>query len=133
MPVVWRGRNITKRVEIAAMQGLIAGALKVKGEMIRRINSPPKTGTVYTRRGIVHQASAPGEAPATDTGALVNSIDIFPNPSLLQVVVNVSAAYAAALEYGTVKMAPRPYARVSLFAMLPLVEQDVARSISKAL
>lgn len=133
MPVVWRGDAVTKQVEIAAMQGLIKGGLKVKGEMIRRIKSPPKTGRVYTRRGIRHQASAPGEAPATDTGNLINSIDIFPNPALLSVSVNVAASYAAALEFGTQKIQPRPYARVSLAVMLPMIERDIARAITKAL
>ncbi len=33
-----------------------------------------KSGIVYKRRGVSHQASAPGQAPASDTGDLFNSI-----------------------------------------------------------
>ena len=39
-----------------------------------KIQSPPKTGRIYRHGKVEHQASAPGEAPATDTGNLVNSI-----------------------------------------------------------
>ena len=39
-----------------------------------KIQSPPKTGRIYRHGNVEHQASAPGEAPATDTGNLVNSI-----------------------------------------------------------
>ena len=134
MPVVWKGDDVTKAVTAAAMRGLIKGGFKVKGEMIRRIKSPPKTGHTYRRRGIVHQASAPGEAPATDTGKLIGSIsDPKPNFATLSVTINVSANYAASLEYGTQKMEPRPYARVSLNVTLPSVIQDVERAVSKAL
>jgi hypothetical protein len=36
----------------------------------------PKSGRTYKRGSKSHQASAPGEAPAIDTGNLVNSIEV---------------------------------------------------------
>ncbi|HKX32096.1 MAG TPA: hypothetical protein VJ302_30700 [Blastocatellia bacterium] len=57
----------------------------------------PRTGRIYRRRGRTHQASAPGEAPAVDTGFLSNSIkSTFPSPTLG--VVTISADYAQILE-----------------------------------
>lgn len=70
----------------------------------------PKTGRVYksSRTGQPHVASAPGEAPAVDTGLLTNSINWqVLNP--LNVQVSIAAEYAAYLEFGTVRMARRPY------------------------
>jgi HK97 gp10 family phage protein len=54
-----------------------------------------------------HVASAPGESPAVDTGFLTNSIQV--EVDGLQGVVGTNAEYAMHLEFGTVKMEPRPY------------------------
>lgn len=68
-------------------------------------------GQLYRRgiRGtILHQASAPGEAPATDTGYLANSIGAR-MIGRTEGEVTVTAEYAAVLELGGVHMAPRPF------------------------
>lgn len=62
-----------------------------------------------TKSGKMHQASAPGEAPAMDTGNLVNSIQ-YQMTSNTTAEVNVGAEYGVHLEYGTVNMGARPYA-----------------------
>lgn len=56
---------------------------------------------------IVHQASAPGEAPAIDTGALTNSIqtEMLTRTSGM---VYTNMEYAAVLEFGGGHIAPRP-------------------------
>ncbi len=74
------------------------------------IQSGPKTGRLYKRGNVVHQASAPGEPPATDTGNLVNSGYARRQRRCLW-WVGFSAEYAAALECGTPRMLPRPYLR----------------------
>lgn len=66
----------------------------------------PKSGQMYG----AHQASAPGEAPAVDTGNLKGSIDT-EMTSKTTAVVAVGAEYGAHLEYGTRKMTMRPYMR----------------------
>lgn len=61
----------------------------------------------------IHRASAPGEAPATDLGFLVNSISsrmVTP----LQGEISISARYAEALELGTRRMAERPFVRPAI-------------------
>lgn len=78
--------------------------------------SRPGTGRIYKAGGTTskgkgrrtHRASAPGQPPATDTGTLLNSVR-GRMLSILQGMVEVTAEYAKFLEYGTVKMAARPY------------------------
>ena len=77
-----------------------------------KIQSPPKTGRIYRHGKVEHQASAPGEAPATDTGNLVNSIASDRVRPMLH-EVTVGAEYSSCLEYGTSRMAPRPFFRPS--------------------
>ena len=54
-----------------------------------------------------HQASAPGEAPALDTGRLMNSVYIN-ELSASSFEIGTKLDYAFWLEYGTRKIAPRP-------------------------
>lgn len=53
-------------------------------------------------------AAAPGETPNTDIGNLVNSIQVEAQNDLQQAII-AGAEYAAALEFGTPDMAPRPF------------------------
>lgn len=73
--------------------------------------SQPGTGRVYRRNGTFHQASAPGESPAVDTGALRQSIDstIGPTDGGARGIVSATQSYAVNLEFGTERMAPRPF------------------------
>jgi hypothetical protein len=97
-------------------EGMAAIAQQAVNATIKRIEArakvslgEPKSGRLYRRgQGRWHQASAPGEAPATDYGVLANSIAsrmIGPTEG----EVTVSAEYAAVLELGGARMAPRPF------------------------
>lgn len=81
---------------------------EIEGNVKARIQRSPASGRLYQkyqpRR--VHRASAPGEAPATDTGNLVNSI--YTDLQGLTGTVGSRIAYAAYLEYGTRHIARRP-------------------------
>ena len=70
----------------------------------------PKSGRMYkvSRTGKQHQASAPGQAPAIDTGNLVNSIR-HQRVGQENARTYTNTEYAAHLEFGTAKMAPRPF------------------------
>lgn len=116
----------------AAGQAIVRGTESVRNEAVRLVMSPPKTGVIYKRRGVEHQASAPGEAPANDTGRLVNSIRTdYDLPQLVGRVV-ASTEYAAYLEYGTENMEPRPYMRPALANRRAAVVRDVEDSIAEA-
>jgi ubiquitin len=65
--------SIDKELDIA----LFASAKKVEKEAKQSILSGEKSGRIYQRRSVTHRASAPGQAPASDTGRLVNSINSY--------------------------------------------------------
>jgi len=77
----------------------------LKEDILRR----PGSGKIYGK----HQASAPGEPPAPDTGNLRSNTNADPNireegDDLVGRVVS-NAEYAQALEKGTERMAARPF------------------------
>lgn len=97
-----------------------------------------KSGEVYPRGEKYHRASAPGEAPAVDTGNLVGSLDqVMQTP--LRGVLFVTAEYAPHLEYGTVNMEPRPFmtpaaerARPEFLRRFKDLEAEVGRQVKAA-
>lgn len=72
----------------------------------------PGTGRIYVHGGISHQASAPGQAPAAETGDLIASYEVGVGMEASGPVgiVHSDSPYAAALEYGdpATNLAPRP-------------------------
>ena len=91
-------------------------ALDIQARAQMAIMNPPKTGRTYKHGNVVHQASASREAPATDTGMLVNSA-YTKRVGDADYETGFTAEYAASLEYGTVKIAPRPYLRPAVEAV----------------
>lgn len=92
--------------------GLYASAKKIEGDAKRAILDGQKTGRTYKRGNVLHRASAPGEAPASDTGRLANSINSEVIRGTLEAVVRAGGGivkYARMLEFGTASMAARPF------------------------
>ena len=90
---------------------------KSRTAAIKRVQKPPKTGRVYKRgkgRNLspTHQASAPGQSPATDTGTLASSIQFV--RSGINGFLFSRLKYAPWLEYGTQNMEPRPFMHPSV-------------------
>lgn len=127
--------NASLRAQLrqAAMRGVVRGTEEVRTEAVRLILETAKTGRIYTRGGISHQASAPGEPPATDTGTLVNSITTEYDESKLVGRVVAKAPYAPYLEFGTQTMEPRPFLRPALANTRKSVEAAIKDEISKVL
>lgn len=122
--------EIVKAVEDA----VTATGLELRGEIIEAIQSGPASGHVYEkytpRR--THQASAAGEAPMSDTGRLAGSVT-FNRESDLTVTVGSNLVYAAWLEFGTIKMAPRPVWQPKAEEMAPKFAQRLERAILGAI
>lgn len=132
MTMEWKGEEFLKKVRLGAMAGVTAGAHIVKARGTQLIAEPPKTGRTYRRRGVTHQASAPGEAPATDQGKLIGSSDVFLEPEDLTARINWAAEYAEFLELGTEKMEPRPFARRALTESTDQIEEAVRSAVEGA-
>lgn len=95
-------------------------ALALEGERIVKMSfnsSPP--GRRYKRGSRIHIASQPNYAPNVDTGKLMNGVHVERRGVMSQAITTGDTEYAAWLEYGTSKMAPRPYMR----PMVPKLEQ----------
>ncbi len=127
----WYGDDVLRRFQAAAVLGITKGIGIVETEAVRLITDGPKTGAIYTTFFFTlgsgpsritipygsrpaHQASAPGEAPASDTGYLVNNRSINIDTASIRATLSFHAAYAVFLEYGTDRMEPRPFARPAL-------------------
>lgn len=128
--MTWNDIKITAGIRKAIMRGLMTAAGEVRNTAMESIINGPKTGIVYHRRGVAHQASAPGEPPAADIGTLHNSITLRPDIKGLAVYVNAGAKYAAALEYGTRKMEARPFLRPALIKNTHLINQSISIEVS---
>lgn len=98
----------------ATMVGLLAFARLVAEEARRLVIQGPKTGIVYRRRGRSHQASAPGEPPATMTGELAQSIEVDEDATSKSAYAVAGSPWAKWLEFGTRMMAARPFMRAAL-------------------
>jgi len=133
-----------------AEKALDAGAQAVRTTAIKSIQRGIKTGAIYTEifatvggkvvpvgsrsdgnnLSPIHQASAPGESPATDTGFLVSSIKA--DRKELSARVFSSLNYAFWLEYGTTKMEARPFLAPALFENEKFIIDKLVQGITKA-
>lgn len=110
---------------------VVESANAILGDAQLAIQNPPKTGKTYKHGKVTHQASAPGEAPATDTGNLVNSGFLWRNGDA-DYNVGFAAEYAAPLEFGTPRMEARPFLRPAVKRERPRMRKairDAMRSV----
>ena len=105
-------KNDLKKLKRAAPEkadrALAAAAHEGEAQAKLLIQTSPATGATYSRGGVRHTASSPGNPPRTDTGNLVNNIIARRLKKLLWAVTS-GADYGPPLEYGTIHMAARPY------------------------
>lgn len=80
-----------------------------------------------------HRASAPGQAPTTWKGDLRASIThtVVTIGSLLTAIVGTNKTYAPLLEFGTSKMAPRPFMRITIERIKPTLWKIMAGGPNK--
>lgn len=79
--------------------------------------------------GAGHVPSRPGEPPNNDTGVLANNIETN-QITKLKVEVSSNAPYAAALEFGTSRIAPRPYMAPALQKNKERITKRLAQTIN---
>ncbi len=119
-------------VRLAVSDELSDIAAELEGDIVLRIQQGPKTGRIYKRGGVTHQASASGQSPANDTGTLMRSI-YSEKLTSLSYVVGSRIAYAAYLEYGTRRMAARPFFRPPVEEMRKEFNSRLEAAINRAI
>lgn len=134
----------------ATQEGFNQAALLTRGGMVKAIQTGPATGKIYERTNPTrtHQASAPGEAPMSDTGDLArHAITDTKIPETVKRVRNAEAAagfpegfeYADYLEFGTSRMdgtsrmEARPYAFPEFLKVMPKVAALIRAAAKKRL
>lgn len=120
----------------ANLEGLLAQVVKksafdVEAGAKANITGGAKTGRIYRRRRRAHQASAPGESPANDTGNLASGIKAERISNLLW-KVGVSALYGFILEFGGAFVAKRPFMAPAVEKVRRPFQDAVAAAVKKA-
>lgn len=118
--------EIIARIPWAMQQASLRTAYRVE-RTAKQSMSGPKHGRHYLRAGgRIHIASAPGEAPAIDYANLVNNIFVEPEGKT-NAIMFTSVHYAVYLEYGTSRMAPRPWAAPATLDTRDYWIQEISR------
>lgn len=123
--------NMSEAIEKQVGDEVSDVAAEMEADIVLSIQQGPASGRIYKRGGVVHQASAPGEAPMSDTGALASSIySEMLGP--ISAAVGTRMDYANHLEYGTISMHPRPFFRPVVEEYRETFTGRVASAIARA-
>lgn len=104
----------------------------VRNETVALILETPKSGRIYTRRGVSHKASAPGEPFASDTGATLSQIrtDYEDDGLTGKIIGNENHAR---LEFGTEKMDARPSLRPASAKQEKAIERGFNNALKRGI
>lgn len=80
-----------------------------------------------------HVVSQPGDAPNTDTGRLVSSINVQPLKPANEMYVGTTLEYGKYLEHGTMNMQERPWLQPALDAMVQRFRKELEKAIDRQL
>lgn len=139
----------TVNIDDAALQAKLRAALlqagqnvgaKLVGQLQRKLNASARGETPGSRSGRLRKAraakrraarflyspSAPGEAPRKRTGTLQKSVaaEVHQEGDAIVIRVGSNVPYARFLEYGTRKMAARPWLRPGIAEAQSLLVRD---------
>lgn len=99
----------------------------------QKIQGGGRSGRVYRRRSVSHQASAPGEFPKTDTGQLVSSLYFRVAANKLSAFFGTKLNYGTYLEYGTSRMRARPWLKPTFKANAQSIRERVRKAVNDAI
>ncbi len=101
---------------------------------VRKQMKSSKSGRRYkrTKTGRDHIASAPYEAPAVDSGFLIDRSLYELKINNLHFAVGSNIKYSEHLEFGTRKMAPRPSWTLEVFAHREILGRFVEAALKRA-
>ena len=96
------------------------------------INNEGRTGRTYFINGTPHVASGPGEAPANRTGKLKRSFNYLVR-GVTELEWGNEISYAASLEHGTKRMAPRQFLTPTHEKLQSQVVMDLEEEVDNAI
>ncbi|MBL4800146.1 MAG: hypothetical protein JKY50_22335 [Oleispira sp.] len=132
MSIRWN-KKIWSSVRKEVRKQIVKETEAVSTEATRLVLETSKTGNLYHRNTITHQASAPGEPFASDTGNALNLIQTRYEDDYFTGIVNAGAEYAAALEFGTEKMEPRPTMRPALENRRKNINVNIGNAVKRGI
>lgn len=118
-------------LHLRVVYNLIPGyAAALPGVVDRVVEKAARDIEAHAKASMGRQSppSAPGSPPAIRTGTLANSIQST-RMSLNHWRVTVGAEYGAYLEFGTSRMAPRPFMAPAVEAVRPAFVEAVSRAL----
>lgn len=125
--------RLSKKFGEDVAKASVAGGHLVRAAAIKSIQqkSAGETVTRYRLGGgsYTHTVSNPGDAPNTDTGALVRSIQV--DVRREGVYVGSTLEYAPMLEFGTSTMDARPWLNPALESQRRNVQKLISAAVSK--
>lgn len=147
MPLLWYGEKFDKKARAQIRRNVIDACLEVegtaKGLMSRggrtesgaavvkpgaeTVMIDPETGG--SAKKVNSYRSKPGEPPRVQTGRLRASITHEIHPTLPVGRVGTNVKYGKFLEFGTRRMAPRPWLRVALALAQDKIKQIMSRKV----
>jgi HK97 gp10 family phage protein len=121
---------------MAFNEGILESGYELQKEIKELIRRSPRGGRKYrVGKNRFHKSSAPGQPPARDTGALMNSIYVekFGFLGAFSVEVGSAQKYAEFLEDGTSKMKARPFLRPAWENKKGAIEELIARKVEESI
>lgn len=111
-----KSRKVMDKYESQVERIIVKGANDVRNTAVKSINTHQSSGITYEKYNPrrTHTASTAGNPPNTDTGYLAGNIHVVIDGDKHGASVESRADYSEALEFGTSKMAARPFMQPAL-------------------
>ena len=125
--------KLPKSVRSVANKVVNKAAASMRTEVRRSIK---KSSGQYNFYEPDHWSSPPGTAPNEDTGRLRMSVIVSQRATVKNVAsatVSVDAPYAAALEFGTLHIEPRPFVKPAFKKVAPDAQKNIANAVQAAM
>lgn len=128
--LVFHTKEVTNAIEDAASKKMAEATQAVRTQVLETLSGSRSGRTYYvpgTRR--TYTASAPGQPPATATAELRQSIKVAVESDGKKVTgaVGTDKIQGLMTEFGTVRMAARPWLRISFEKVMPKVKSILGR------
>jgi hypothetical protein len=126
---------INTRVANASQKALVKDMARMDSDAKQSISGGSRSGKVYTRGSVSHQASAPGEFPKTDRGELVSGFFFNVSRKVNSILASLSnkSNHASYLEFKPSLMGGRPFMRPIFNKWKPTIEKNVLNAARAAI